>query len=293
MKRIFALFIVMSLIFSLCSCDLLCGCEKDIDFPEENFDIPEKNSLVKYDLSNGDVITMLFVGSDYSPRAARFYGEWKRGDKVLRIATTEDPLIDTCLTHGRNVYGFVMSIHEITGLCVSDVYEPGIVSYLYPEEFTTLATFDAGILNSTKLTLDEGGEELEIVSVSVEDSPFTYWDWTDPTWAEFDTYGENTHFIANDINLSYHPWRNMGEMKIGEKAHPIKLVFHEEAMTISVYDMSDNGSEFIMYLIGHMGAENADRFIIDDIICARDFDAADNYSGISGIELVKTEISKK
>ena len=133
------------------------------------------------------------------------------------------------------------------------------------------------------------GEELSIVNISVEKSSFTYWDWNDPAWADFDTYSEHTHFVADEIELSYHPWRNMGEMKIGEEKHSIKLVFHEEAMTISVYDMSNNGSAFIMNLLGHMDVEDANKFIIDKIDCSGDFMFANDFSSLTNIELIKTE----
>ena len=64
MKKILALTITLFLVFSLCSCDLLCGCEKDIDFPEDNFNIPEDNSLVTYKFSNGDILTLLYSNKD-------------------------------------------------------------------------------------------------------------------------------------------------------------------------------------------------------------------------------------
>ncbi len=299
MKRLLALLIILLLSVSLCACDLLCACEKDIDFPEKNFNIPEDNSLVTYKFSNGEILTLLYSNKDSVDLKYRhgdgylFYGEWQRANETMRVCVSYEDLIDTCWQHGRNIVGFKLIVFEITGTYVS---KNGIV-FDVPDGFTMnyntrIAEFDAGVLNSTKLTLNPSGEALEIVSVSAQKSELSYWDWNDPTWANFDTYGENTRFVAEGMELSYHPWRNMGEMKIGDEKHPVKLVFHNEAMTISVYDMSDNGSKFIMNFIGHMDVENANLFIIDKIECERNFQFADNFSNLSNIDLIKTEIGE-
>ena len=297
MKKLLVLLIILLLSFSLCSCDLLCACEKDIDFPEDNFNIPEDNSLVTYNFSNGDILTLLYSNKDSVNSKYRhgdaylFYGEWQRENKTMKVCVSIQDVLDTCWQHGRNIVGFKLIVFEITG---TYVLEKNRIEFDVPDGFamnynTRSAEFDAGILNSTKLTLHPSGEELSIVNISVEKSSFTYWDWNDPTWADFDTYGENTRFVADEIELSYHPWRNMGEMKIGEEKHPIKLVFHEEAMTISVYDMSNNGSAFIMNLLGHMDAENTNKFIVDKFECSRDFKFADDFSNLSDVQIIKTE----
>ena len=297
MKKILALTITLFLVFSLCSCDPLCGCEKDIDFPEDNFNIPEDNSLVTYKFSNGDILTLLYGNKDSVDSKYRhgdaylFYGEWQRENKTMKVCVSIQDWLDTCWQHGRNIVGFKLIVFEITGTYVS---EKNRIEFDVPDGFTMnyntrSAEFDAGILNSTKLTLHPSGEELSIVNISVEKSSFTYWDWNDPAWADFDTYSEHTHFVADEIELSYHPWRNMGEMKIGEEKHPIKLVFHEEAMAISVYDMSNNGSAFIMNLLGHMDAENTNKFIVDKYECSRDFKFADDFSNLSGVQIIITE----
>lgn len=296
MKKLLALLIILLLLVSLCACDLLCACDKDIDFPEENFNIPEDNSLVTYKFSNGDILTLLYSNKDSVDLKYRhgdgylFYGEWQRANETMRVCVSYHDLVDTCWQHGINIVGFNLIVFEITGTYVSE----NRIVFNVPDGFamnynTRIAEFDAGILNSSKLTLNPSGEELEIVSVSTQKSELTYWDWNDPTWADFDTYDENTRFVAEGVELSYHPWRNMGEMKIGEDKHPIKLVFHEEAMTISVYDMSNNGSVFIINLLGHMDEENANKFVIDKIECSRDFQFADDFSSLTNIELIKTE----
>ena len=84
----------------------------------------------------------------------------------------------------------------------------------------------------------------------------------------------------------------MGEIEIGGEKHPVKLIFHEESMTISVYDMSNNRMAIIMSLTGHMDHENADKFIVDEIDCAYDFQYADDFSNLSGIEIYKTELTE-
>ena len=83
----------------------------------------------------------------------------------------------------------------------------------------------------------------------------------------------------------------MGEMQIGGEKRPIKLVFHEEAMTISIYDMSNNGSVFIMGFTGHMDKDDADKFIVDTVECAWKFQYADNFSNLSGMQIIKTELT--
>lgn len=297
MKKMLALTITLFLAFSLCSCDLFCACEKDIDFPEENYDAPEKNSIVKYEFNNGYKLTLLYTSAStsmYTSEDALLYGELQKEDKAIRVCAWANPRIDTCWQHGRNIVGFDLIMFEIEGVLISG--ENTYPSMVYPDGFaanygTRLAAFDAGILNSTKLMLNQSEEEWNITNISVEKSPLTYWDWNDPTWSEFSVYGEDTYYIANDIGLSYHPWRNMGEMQIGEEKHPIKLVFHEEAMTISVYDMSNNGSVFIMGLTGHMDKENANKFIVDTIECARNFQSADDFSNLSGMQIIKTELT--
>jgi hypothetical protein len=190
--------------------------------------------------------------------------------------------------------GFDLIMFEIEGVMISG--ENDYPSMVYPNDFaanygTRLAAFDAGILNSTKLTLNTSEEVWNITNISVEKSPLKYWDWNDSTWSEFSIYGEDTHYISNDIGLSYHSWRNMGEMQIGEEKHPIKLVFHKEAMTISVYDMSNNGSVFIMGLTGHIDKDDANKFIVDTVECARNFQYADDFSNLAGIQIIKTELA--
>ena len=291
MKKFFLFLLILGLTFSLCSCDLFCGCGENIDFPEESFGAPDYNSLITYELSNGDTLILLYRDSKGEPRAAYFYGEWKHGDEIKRIRVGEEPLIDTCLIHGINYYGFTLCIDEIVGLSVEEIYsEHVVIGYQFPDGQAIHATFNAGILNSQKLTVDSSGEELSIVAVKVEDAPFSYWDWNDPTWADFDGCGEDTHFVASDIGLSYHPWRNMGELKIDDTTLPIKLVFFEEVMAVSVYDLSNNGSTVVMYLTGHMDAENADVFVIDKINCTREFAFADRFANVTNTRLIKTEV---
>lgn len=297
MRKILALTITLFLAFSFCSCDLLCACEKDINFPEENYDAPEKNSIVKYEFDNGYKLTLLYTSAStsmYTPEDALLYGELQKGDETIRMCVWENPRIDTCWQHGRNIIGFDLIMFEIDGVMISGKNE--YPSMVYPDGFaanygTRLAAFDAGILNSTKLTFNPSEEAWNITNISVEKSPVSYWDWNNPTWSEFYTYGEDTHYMANDIGLSYHSWRNMGEMQFGEEKHPIKLVFHEEAMTISVYDMSNNGSVFIMGFTGHMDKDDANKFIVDTVECARNFQYADNFSNLSGMQIIKTELT--
>ena len=298
MKRILTLALTLFLAFSFYSCDL-CACEKDVDFPEENYDAPEINSIVKYEFDNGYILTLLYASAStsmYTFEDDLLYGELQKDNETIRVYVSESPRIDTCWQHGRNIVGFDLIMFEIEGVLISG--ENDYPSMVYPDGFaanynTRLAAFDAGILNSTKLTMNPSEEEWNITNISVEKSALSYWEWNDPTWAEFNTYGENTHFVAEELGLSYHPWRNMGEMQIGEEKHPIKLVFHEEAMTISVYDMSNNGSVFIMGFTGHMDTENANKFIVDTIECARNFQYADDFSNLSGVQIIKTELTDK
>lgn len=292
MKKYIALFLTLLLTVSLCSCDDLCVCNDHPAFPEENFERPDVESLITYTLSNGDTLTMLFDNQAGDIYSVLFYGEWKHENEILKVGAVVESLFAGCWQHGINVYGFTLTLFEITGLTANDIHSASPISYSYPDHVTKLATFDAGFLNSTKLTLTENGEEVNIASMSVENAPFEYWDWTDPAWSDFYNYGENTHFVAEEIELSYHPWRNMGEMKIGEETIPIKLVIYEEAMEISVYDMSNHGSEFIMHLMGHMSAENASVFIIDKIECAWVFEQKNEFSRLKGIELKRIEMTE-
>ena len=230
----------------------------------------------------------------YTSEDALLYGELQKGDETIRMCVWENPRIDTCWQHGRDIVGFDLIMFEIEGVMISG--ENDYPSMVYPNDFaanygTRLAAFDAGILNSTKLTFNPSEEAWNITNISVEKSPVSYWDWNDPTWSEFYTYGEDTHYMAKDIGLSYHSWRNMGEITIGAEKHPIKLVFHEEAMTISVYDMSNNGSVFIMGFTGHMDKDDANKFIVDTVECARNFQYADNFSNLSGMQIIKTELT--
>ena len=297
MKKIFALTITLFLIFSLCSCDLLCACEKDIKFPEENYNAPEQNSIVTYEFDNGYKLTLLYTSSSdagYTSEYFPLYGELQKENETMRVCVDENPRIDTCWQHGINIVGFDLIMFEIEGVMISG--ENAYPSMVYPDGFaanygTRLAAFDAGILNSTKLTFHPSEDAWNITNISVEKSPISYWDWNDPTWSEFYTYGEDTHYISNDIGLSYHSWRNMGEMQIGGEKRPIKLVFHEEAMTISIYDMSNNGSVFIMGFTGHMDKDDADKFIVDTVECAWKFQYADNFSNLSGMQIIKTELT--
>ena len=294
MKKILATIITLFSMLVLCSCPLLCGCEKDFVFPQENCQKPENNSIVKYEFENGYVLTLLFnvYENYYSYNDFLFYGELQTENETLRMDATVVYQYDTCLLHGRGEMGFDLILCEIEGLTTSN--GAGLIVN-YPEDYSyenNFATFDAGILNSTKLILNPSGEEWKIVNITTEKSTFDYWDWNDPTWSEYYTYGETTHYIAEDIGLSYHAWRNMGEMEIGGEKHPVKLIFHEESMTISVYDMSNNRMAFIMSLTGHMDKENADKFIVDEIDCAYDFQYADDFSNLSGIEIYKTELTE-
>ena len=257
MKKILATIITLFSMLVLCSCPLLCGCEKDFVFPQENYRKPENNSIVKYEFENGYVLTLLFnvYENYYSYNDFLFYGELQTENETLRIEASVNYHYDSCLIHGgRREMGFDLILFEIEGVrAPTDI---GFSMY-YPDDLaanyeTRLAAFDAGILNSTKLILNPSGEEWNIANITVEKSTFTYWDWNDPTWSQFYTYGESTHYIADDIGLSYHAWRNMGEIEIGGEKHPVKLIFHEESMTISVYDMSNNRMAIIMSLTGHM-----------------------------------------
>jgi hypothetical protein len=288
MKKYIALFLTLLLTFGLCSCDNLCVCNDHPAFPEENFELPQDNSLVTYTLSNGDTLTMLYNDQHYNLYTNLFYGEWKHGDEVTRVGAIERALVSGCWQHGQYAYGFTLQLFEISGLAL----DFPTTNYFYDTLITELAYFDAGILNSTKLTLTEGGEELNIVSTSVDKAQFTYWDWNDPGWSDFISYGEDTRIVVDEIELSYHPWRNMGEMKIGEETIPIKLVIYEEAMEISVYDMSNHGSEFIMHLMGHMSAENASVFVIDKIECAWRFEQKNEFSSLKDIELKRIEMTE-
>ena len=82
-------------------------------------------------------------------------------------------------------------------------------------------------------------------------------------------------------------------MKIGEKMHPIKFVFHEEAMTVSIYDMSNNGSELIISCNGHMDPEDENIFIIDEINFSDAFEYSETTEQMSGIKIIETEIPEE
>ena len=134
MKKIFALTTTLFLIFSLCSCDLLCACEKDINFPEENYDAPEKNSIVKYEFDNGYKLTLLYTSAStsmYTSEDALLYGELQTGDETIRMCVWENPRIDTCWQHGRDIVGFDLIMFEIDEQPTADVAEVKHGEWIY------------------------------------------------------------------------------------------------------------------------------------------------------------------
>lgn len=263
----------------------------------ENYNEPENNSIVKYEFDNGYVLTLLYSIQQkyYSFGEFLFYGELQKKNETVRIEASVNYHYDSCLIHGgKREMGFDLILFEIEG--VRAPTDLGLSMY-YPDDLaanyeTRFAAFDAGILNSTKLILNPSGEEWNIANITVEKSTFTYWDWNDPTWSDFCTYGEDTRYVASDIGLSYHPWRNMGEIEIGEEKHPVKLIFHEESMTIFVYDLSNNSIRAAMGLIGYMDKENSNKFIVKEIEYGIRSPYEDAFSNLSEIEIYKTELTE-
>ena len=109
-----------------------------------------------------------------------------------------------------------------------------------------VAIINAGLLNSTSITLVEPDTVIPITSITTSPSNFEKWEWNETGgWSEFCSYDENTIYTIDALNISYTPFRNIGEWNIGETTLPINIRFYEDIKAIEVYDISNYNSKLV------------------------------------------------
>ena len=212
-------------------CTYFTSCTPEEVNPE-NLKWPDENSLITYTISDTEQIVLLYDDE------GKIWGEWRKGDTTKYIMAIE------------NIEYWGFEIYEIEGLEIfgdTNIDDEFIGSprmcYLNP---TYIASTNAGLLNSTSITVFDSDTVVPITNTSVAPSDFEKWEWYDLTeWTEFCSYEENTVFGIDELNIAYTPYRNIGEWKQGEVTVPIKIYFYEDIQAIAVYDLSDNGSKLI------------------------------------------------
>ena len=232
-----------ALLCIMCCYTCFTSCENEEVNPE-NLKYPDENSLITYTISDTEQIVLLY-DSD-----GKIWGEWRKGDTTKRIMAIENIEYWGFLFSREGIADCYFAIYEIEGLEIfgdTNINDEFIGSprmdYLNP---TYIASTNAGLLNSTSITVFDSDTVVPITNTSVAPSDFEKWEWYDLTeWTEFCSYEENTVFGIDELNITYTPYRNIGEWKQGEVTVPIKIYFYEDIQAIAVYDLSDNGSKLI------------------------------------------------
>lgn len=247
-KRIFAMIVAFTLIcsaaFGFCSCEM-----EEVD--PANFDAPEESSWITYTISDTEKIVLLY---DDEYRAWwggwNVYGEWYRGSETIRLCFNENTEYWGFLFSREGISNFTYSGHQANDFEMFAYFNidgdviggPNMILDCGDWLFDT----NAGLLNSTEIIMRETGEVIPIQSISVEPAGEEKWDWIDlEGWDEFRSYGEDTVYTIDLLNISYNPYRNMGEWRLEDRTVPIKIHFYEDIKSFAVYDLSDNGSRLV------------------------------------------------
>ena len=249
--------IFMVLLCLICFCPCFTSCTPEEVNPE-NLKYPDENSLITYTISDTEQIVLL-CDSD------KIWGEWRKGETTKHIVAEAYTEYWGYLFSRQGITDYYFEIYEIDGF---EVYGDTNVN----DEFigtprtvfsnpTHIASMDAGLLNSTGITMCDSATNIPIISTSVTTSTFEKWEWDDLTeWTEFCSYEENTVFRIDALNITYTPYRNIGEWKQGEVTIPIKIYFYEDIQAIAVYDLSDNGSNLVFVANGFLNENESMTF---------------------------------
>lgn len=223
-------------------CTYFTSCTPEEVNPE-NLKWPDENSLITYTISDTEQIVLLYDDE------GKIWGEWRKGDSTKRIMAEEHIIYWGFLFSREGITDYYFDIYEIDGF---ELFGSCNVSgdFVYLETCysnpTHIASINAGLLNSTSITISDSDTVIPITNTSVAPSDFEKWEWYDLTeWTEFCSYEENTVFRIDELNITYTPYRNIGEWKQGDVTVPIKIYFYEDIQAIAVYDLSNNGSKLI------------------------------------------------
>ena len=250
--RLFQFFTV--LLCLACFCTSFASCTIPEEVNPANYNLPDDHSLITYTISDTEQIVLLY-DSEVLESQYKMYGEWRKGETTTRIAATEITEYWGIFSGRMGVTDYYFSIQEIDGIELygdTDIYDNFIGSQRgsprkHPLNPTTIARTNAGPLNSTGIKMYDSDTEIPIISTSVTPSTFDQWEWDDlGPWTEFCSYDENTVFRIDALNLTYIPYKNMGEWKQGNVTIPIKIHFYDDIQAFAVYDLSDNGSKLIL-----------------------------------------------
>lgn len=209
----------------------------------ENLKKPELNSKITYTISDTERIVLLYTQEGIS-------GEWYKNGDVKRVAACEHVEYWGYLFSREGIADYYFDIFEIDGYelfgdtNVNDEFigEPRKVF----SNMKRVAIINAGLLNSTSITLVEPDTVIPITSITTSPSNFEKWEWNETEgWSEFCSYDENTIYTIDALNISYTPFRNIGEWNIGETTLPIIIRFYEDIKAIEVYDISNYNSKLV------------------------------------------------
>ena len=238
MKKFCCLLISFILCFSS-TCLVSCQVQ---EVNPENLKTPELNSLITYTISDTERISLLYTQD-------QIYGEWYKNGEVKRVVAFGCPEYWGFLFSREGMSDFYYEILEIDGFEIFGTTNINKDFVYGPERFPstqeTLAFINAGLLNSTSIKLTGTNATLPITNITVAPSDFEQWDWWSEIegWAEFCSYDESTIYKIDALNLTYSPYRNVGEWKVGETMIPIKIKFYDDIKAIEVYDISNYGSK--------------------------------------------------
>lgn len=238
---VFKIITILLCIPFLCVAFISCTPE-EVD--PENLKKPDVNSLITYTISDTEQIILLYDDE------GTIWGEWRKDGEVKRVVAEECVEYWGYLFSREGITEYYFEIFETDGLelfChASANYEFISTPVKRFSNTTHIATLNAGLLNSSDMTMVESNAVIPITSISTSPSEFEEWSWTNVEgWAEFYSYEENTVFKINALNITYTPYRNMGEWEIGETTLPIKIHFYEDMKALAVYDFSNYDSKLI------------------------------------------------
>lgn len=242
MKKSFLFKLNTVLLCFLLSCLCFISCTHEEVNPE-NLKTPELNSIITYTISDTERIVLLYAKGEIS-------GEWHKNGEVKRVAAYERVQFWGFLFSREGITDYYFEIFEI------DEYEIFGDTNINDEfigaprkvfsNMERIATINAGLLNSTSLTLVDSNAVIPIVSITTSPSNFEKWELNETEgWAEFCSYDENTIYTINALNISYSPFRNIGEWNIGETTVPINIQFYDDIKAIGVYDVSNYNSKLV------------------------------------------------
>ena len=243
---------LVSLLLLCLSIGCFSACEVE-EVDPANFEAPDVSSWITYTISDTERIVLLYDLSmtESGYEICTLWGEWYKDGETQRFFAEPYEEYWGILFSRYGITEYAYIFYSTNGFEVyanySVNYENVLTHTIRFNCIDRIFETNAGLLNSTEIIMYETGEVKPIQSITVEPAGDEKWNWIElDGWEEFCSYNEKTVYSIEGLNITYTPYRNMGEWVREDKTVPIKLYFYEDIKAVAIYDMSDNGSKLIL-----------------------------------------------